>query len=110
MPYSTLDSIFKRGISNANVLNVIKICELLDIQTEPLIDGNIVENRKTNADKWIAENAIPVAVGRLPVLGSVSAGNGCCAYQDIIGYEVVDERYADDEHFFFKGQGRQYAA
>ena len=27
MPYTTMDSIFRRGIGNSNVTNIIKICK-----------------------------------------------------------------------------------
>lgn len=41
MPYSTVDSIFKRGIRNASVENIIKICDFLGISTDALINGYI---------------------------------------------------------------------
>jgi hypothetical protein len=41
MPYSTVDSIFKRGIRKASVDNVIKICDFLNISTDALINGSI---------------------------------------------------------------------
>ena len=41
MPYSTIDSIFKRGIRKASVDNLIKICDFLDISTDALINGKI---------------------------------------------------------------------
>jgi predicted transcriptional regulator len=42
MPYSTMDSIFKRGIGNSSVTNVIKICKALRISADALADGEIV--------------------------------------------------------------------
>ena len=42
IPYSTLDSIFKRGIGNSSVTNVIKICKALGISADALADGEIV--------------------------------------------------------------------
>lgn len=42
MPYSTLDSIFRRGISNSSVANIIKICKALNISADALADGEIV--------------------------------------------------------------------
>lgn len=42
IPYSTLDSIFKRGIGNSSVINVIKICKALGISADALADGEIV--------------------------------------------------------------------
>ncbi len=41
IPYTTLDSIFKRGIGNSSVNNVIKICRALNISADELADGNI---------------------------------------------------------------------
>lgn len=41
MPYSTVDSIFKRGIRKASVDNLIKICEELGISADALVDGRI---------------------------------------------------------------------
>ena len=42
LPYSTLATIFKRGIANANVNNIIKICQALNISADELAAGKIV--------------------------------------------------------------------
>lgn len=41
MPYSTMDTILKRGVDKANVYNIIKICKELNIDTEALGEGRI---------------------------------------------------------------------
>lgn len=41
MAYSTLDSIFKRGIQNATLTNVLKICKGLHISADALANGDI---------------------------------------------------------------------
>ena len=41
MPYSTLDSIFKRGVRKASVENLIKICDALNISADSLVNGSI---------------------------------------------------------------------
>ncbi len=41
MPYSTLDSIFKRGVRKASVENIIRICDALNISADALVNGNI---------------------------------------------------------------------
>jgi dolichol kinase len=41
IPYSTLDTMFKRGIQGASVSNVIKICNALDIDIDKLNEGVI---------------------------------------------------------------------
>ena len=44
LPYSTVDSIFRRGIGNSSVTNVIKICKVLGISVDELANGRIVPN------------------------------------------------------------------
>lgn len=51
MPYGTMASIFKRGISNSSVTNIIKICSALEISTDELANGNIVPILKTTSTK-----------------------------------------------------------
>ena len=42
MSPSTLHTIFLRGLPNANVTNIIKICKTLNISTDELAEGRIV--------------------------------------------------------------------
>lgn len=42
MPYTTIDSIFRRGVGNSSVSNIIKICKALRISADELADGKIV--------------------------------------------------------------------
>lgn len=42
IPYTTMDSIFRRGVGNSSVSNVIKICKALGISADALADGEIV--------------------------------------------------------------------
>lgn len=41
IPYTTMISIFKRGIGNSSVSNIIKICKALNISADALADGEI---------------------------------------------------------------------
>lgn len=41
MPYSTIDTILKRGVDRANINNIIRICKELGIDTEALGEGRI---------------------------------------------------------------------
>ena len=41
IPYTTVVSIFNRGINNSSVSNVIKICKALHISADALADGEI---------------------------------------------------------------------
>ena len=49
MPWTTLDSILKRGISNSNIMNVMKITKELGIDTESLASGMIEDSHSKNA-------------------------------------------------------------
>ncbi len=44
MPPSTLNIILKRGVNNASIQNVIKICQALEISTDELAEGRIIPN------------------------------------------------------------------
>lgn len=46
IPYSTIDSIFKRGIENSSVSSIIKICRVLGIDAGALGDGRIESRAK----------------------------------------------------------------
>lgn len=44
MPWTTLDSILKRGVANSNISNVLKITKELNLDAESLVDGKIVDS------------------------------------------------------------------
>lgn len=43
MPWTTLDSILKRGFANSNITNVMKISHELKVDTESLASGKIMD-------------------------------------------------------------------
>lgn len=52
IPYTTIDSILKRGIGNSSVNNVIKICKFLNLSVDALADGELREkNHNKNITK-----------------------------------------------------------
>ena len=44
MPWTTLDSILKRGVANSNITNVLKITHELGLDAEALVDGKICKS------------------------------------------------------------------
>ena len=42
VPYTTIDTILKRGMLKSNVLNVIKMCKELDIDIDELANDKVV--------------------------------------------------------------------
>lgn len=51
MPYGTMSSIFRRGIDNSSVTNIIRICNALNISTDELAKGNIVPVEKAESTR-----------------------------------------------------------
>ena len=45
------------------------------------------------------------AQNELPIVGTVSAGNGLFAEADIQGYSLADSRYSPSEHFYLRVSG-----
>ena len=41
IPYTTIHSIFRRGVGNSSVSNIVKICKALGISADALADGKI---------------------------------------------------------------------
>ena len=46
MPWTTLDSILKRGVANSNITNVLKITKELGLNAEELVDGKLEKNQE----------------------------------------------------------------
>ena len=51
MPWTTLDSILKRGIANSNITNIMKITKELRVDTESLASGIILNIDETIANQ-----------------------------------------------------------
>lgn len=49
IPQSTLTSIFKRGVMNANMSNISSICNTLNLDMDELANGNIIPKRSEEA-------------------------------------------------------------
>ena len=47
IPYTTIVSVFNRGIGNSSVNTIIKICRALEISVDKLADGEIQTITKT---------------------------------------------------------------
>ena len=56
MPYTTLDSIFKRGVANSSISNIISICEELGISADALANGMIVDVIKQKEPGTISDS------------------------------------------------------
>lgn len=87
IPYTTVDSILKRGLDNSNVGNVIKMCKALDISIDTLLDSReITQNLSFDNASFVDINNDNV---QIPVLGTIKAGIAIEAQQDILEYVDV---------------------
>ena len=57
IPYTTIDSMLKRGIKNANVLNVLKVCDALNISVDKIKYGIIepIHSERIERDDFYSE-------------------------------------------------------
>ena len=76
IPYTTMDSIFRRGVGNSSVSNVIKICKALGISTDALADGEIVPIKKRSEtainDRFEVKEILSDAKDRLIHSGEIT--------------------------------------
>lgn len=42
IPYTTVDGMLKRGLNNASISNVTRLCQILEISADELAKGNVV--------------------------------------------------------------------
>lgn len=91
IPYTTVDSILKRGIDNSNVGNVIKMCKALNISIDNLLEsGQIIST--LNFDNGTAIK-MPSDTIQIPVLGTIKAGIPIEAQEDIIEYIDIPKEW-----------------
>ncbi len=109
LPYSTLDSIFKRGLQNANIANIIKLCNALNISTDGLSNGKIIplnqspSATKNQIDIFSLSNIFPISTQKIPFLGSVACGEPIYADEDKESYIVLGTNIKAD--FCLRAQG-----
>ena len=58
IPNSTFANILRRGVQNANVLTIIKICQALGISTDDLAEGRIVPVNRPVSEPTSIEDII----------------------------------------------------
>ena len=99
IPYTTIDTILKRGINNSNVSNVIKICKELNISVDKLVDSKeIVSLLQFDNDTPV--NILSNTV-LIPILGTIKAGIPMEAQQNIIEYVDIPREWTKGEKKFY---------
>lgn len=106
IPATTLQSILTRGIGRASIDNVIKICKELGITVEEM--ERLASNN--NEFSMVAEEpghyTTHSHLVMIPIVGSISCGNGLLAYEDIEGYEPTPKEWLNGgDHFYLRAKG-----
>lgn len=99
MPYTTVDTILKRGINNSNIGNVIKICKSLNISVDKLVDTNEIISTLSfdNASQIeLSNNSV-----QIPVFGTIKAGSPIEAQQDVLEYIDIPEEWVKTGKKFY---------
>ncbi|WP_210146198.1 LexA family transcriptional regulator [Staphylococcus sp. GDY8P31P] len=94
LAYTTVRSILERGVFNAKVENVIKICKGLNIKPEEIMD---IEQPKLET----------LPVKKIPVVSKISAGLPIYSEENLIDYTYIATKNlsADKELFGLKVSG-----
>ena len=99
VPYTTIDSILKRGIDNSNVSNVIKMCKALGISVDKSIESNeLISNLNFDNATMIDIDSDTV---QIPVLGTIKAGIAIEAQQDILEYIDIPKSWLKGGKSFY---------
>lgn len=85
MPYTTITSIFNRGIDNSSISNIIKICKALGISADALAEGKIVSTNRRYFEP--IENPIDIS----DILADTKARLTCFDDLTLDGSPVDDE-------------------
>lgn len=90
IPYTTIDSILKRGIDNSNVSNVIKMFKALNISIDKSLEQQELIILDFDNGTLINMNSETI---QIPVLGVIKAGIPIEAQQDILEYIEIPKQW-----------------
>lgn len=98
VPYSTIDSMIKRNLKNASVDSVIKICNVLGIQAESIVNEN--EQKPKNLYEINSEFT------KVPILGEISCGDPLYVEENFAGYRIEStDSLPSGNAYYLKAQG-----
>lgn len=101
IPYTTVDSILKRGIDNSNVGNVIKMCKSLNISIDSLLDSKEIIPNLSFDNGAIVDINMEIEFVKIPILGVIKAGMPVEAQENIIDYiDIPKDWLKGDKEFF----------
>lgn len=95
IPYTTIDSILKRGIDNSNVGNVIKMCKELNLSIDKLMTEEKYNFTDLQPANFLADNI------SIPVYGAIKAGTPIEAQTDIVDYVDIPKEWTRGDKKYF---------
>lgn len=99
VPYTTIDTILRRGIDNSNVTNVIKMCKALNISVDKSIDENkIISSLEFDNAELVDINS---SIIKIPVYGTIKAGIPIESQSDIIDYVDIPKSWTKGNKKFY---------
>ena len=102
IPYTTIDSILKRGIDNSNVSNVLKMFKALNISADKSIENNeLISNLNFDNASYMKAIIDDENMIQIPVLGTIKAGIPLEAQQDILEYIEIPKIWTKGGKQFF---------
>lgn len=99
IPYTTIDSILKRGIDNSNVNNVIKMCKALNISIDKLVENRkIVSNLSLNNAPIVDASNDTI---QIPVFSTIKAGIPIESQEKILEYIDISKEWTKDGKLYY---------
>ncbi len=99
IPYTTVDSILKRGLDNSNVGNVIKMCKALNLSIDNLLDNK--ENISNLSFNNIENVELEEEIIKIPIYGTIKAGIPIESQEDIIDYVEIPKSWTKGGKQFY---------
>lgn len=107
MPYSTLDTILKRGVDKANIINILKICDELNLSADKLANG-FIENKDIKIDKLDDDTLLLFNnFNKLNALGKKEANKRVSELTEINKYTYVEQHIGMAAHNDFANDEEQ---
>lgn len=91
----------EQGIRPCRDDELKKIANFFDVSADYLLGRESSPGNKPPKHLNIPYASVPHITYRIPILGRVAAGEPIYADEDIIGYERIDEKFANDGYDYF---------
>lgn len=99
IPYTTVDSILKRGLDNSNVGNVIKMCKALNLSIDSLLDNK--ENISNLSFNNIETVELEEEIIKIPIYGTIKAGIPIESQENIIDHIEIPKSWTKGGKQFY---------